>query len=308
MKCVILCIVLFVANEIQAFDAETETFFELYTRASDNRIRLNLRDAKEMSFTLENPVHFDSNRPTRIFVHGYFGNSDTWEQYAKAYLEADDYNFIGVNWRAGATTLDYPLAAMHRVKAVGKSVAEFIDHLVGMGMNMNDLILVGHSLGAHICGIAGKKVRSGKIPYIIGLDPAKPLFHLKSHTEARLHFSDAEYVQVIHTSGGFFGIKHPIGHADFYPNYGCAQPGCDGLTSSICSHIRVHDLFTESLKNSTKFMGMGCGSVSQIFDRKCIDTGERAIMGGDKENMGKVNGLYYLETFDKSPFPKNSID
>lgn len=308
MKCLILCIVLFVTVEIYAFDAQTETLFELYTRASDDSVRINLRDAKELSFTQENPVHFDANRPTRIFVHGYFGDSTTWEQYAKAYLDIGDYNFIGVNWTAGAKTLDYPLAAMHRVKAVGRVVAEFIDHLVGMGMSLNDLILVGHSLGAHICGIAGKNIQSGKLLYIIGLDPAKPLFHLKSHLEARLHFMDAQYVQVIHTSGGFFGIKHPIGHIDFYPNYGCSQPGCNGLTSSVCSHTRVHDLFTESLRNSTKFIGMGCGSVSQIFDQKCIDTGERAVMGGDKENMEKATGLYYLETFDKIPFPKNNID
>lgn len=33
------------------------------------------------------------------------------------------------------------------------------------------LSVVGHSLGAHIAGFAGKSVKKGKIGTIIGLDP-----------------------------------------------------------------------------------------------------------------------------------------
>jgi hypothetical protein len=40
----------------------------------------------------------------------------------------------------------------------------------------------------------------------------------------RLHISDAQYVDVIHTSR-IFGIVYPIGHADYYPNGGTSQPG-----------------------------------------------------------------------------------
>lgn len=291
---------------VKAFDAKTETFFEIYTRANDDPLKLNLVNSRERSFSPENPVHFDPRRPTRIFVHGYFGNTATWKQYAQAYLEVGDFNFIAVNWQAGAMTLDYPLAALHRVKDVGNVLAEFIDDLVAMGLNLDDLIIVGHSLGAHICGIAGKKVQSGKLPVIIGLDPAKPLFKLRSGLDSRLHYTDATYVQVIHTSGGFLGIKHSIGDADFYPNYGCHQPGCGGISSSVCSHLRVHDLFTESLLRPEAFVANQCGNLSQIFDLKCKDTGERALMGGDMENMGKARGLYYLETSSEAPFSKFS--
>lgn len=43
----------------------------------------------------------------------------------------------------------------------------------------------------------------------------------------RLSETDADYVDVIHTDAGVFGIPDPIGHADFYPNGGRAlQPGC----------------------------------------------------------------------------------
>ena len=44
----------------------------------------------------------------------------------------------------------------------------------------------------------------------------------------RLDSTDAQFVDVIHTSGTAFGFLAPIGHADFYPNSGkFPQPGCD---------------------------------------------------------------------------------
>lgn len=125
---------------------------------------------------------------------------------------------------------------------MGEAVAQFIDHLVTLGLNLNDLILVGHSLGAHVCGIAGKHIDSGKPAVIIGLDPALPLFNLKNPAH-RLTYTDAHYVQIIHTSGGFLGVKHPIGHADFYPNYGCVQPGCSGLLTGIFN-FKIFKIFS----------------------------------------------------------------
>jgi hypothetical protein len=40
----------------------------------------------------------------------------------------------------------------------------------------------------------------------------------------RLCKSDAQYVDVIHTSS-MYGIVPAIGHADYYPNGGTSQPG-----------------------------------------------------------------------------------
>lgn len=103
----------------------------------------------------------------------------------------------------------------------------FIDYLVSYGMNLQDLLVVGHSLGAHISGIAGKQLQSpGKIGVIIGLDPAGPLFPF-NNIHKRLADTDADYVQVIHTDAGYLGIKNPIGHGDFYPNGGRRHPGCE---------------------------------------------------------------------------------
>lgn len=202
----------------------------IFTASSLSHIRKFNDSRTPRDFVYENQFNFDPVRPTRIFVHGFYSDMTLMDSYAKSYLDIGDFNFIAVDWLAGARTLNYPVAR-HRVREVGEALAVFIDHLVEvMGMNLEDLILVGHSLGAHICGWAGKSVTSGKLPVIIGLDPALPLFSLK-HSKHRLAYTDARYVQIIHTCGGRLGIKHSIGHADFYPNFGRHQPGCTGLTS-----------------------------------------------------------------------------
>lgn len=41
--------------------------------------------------------------------------------------------------------------------------------------SLSDVTLVGHSLGAHISGYAGKYT-NGTLGIIVGLDPAAPLF------------------------------------------------------------------------------------------------------------------------------------
>jgi hypothetical protein len=60
------------------------------------------------------------------------------------------------------------------------------------------------------------------------LDPAGPDFY-QSETPDRLDSSDALFVDVIHTDGASnivsgFGYLNALGHVDFYPNGGSAQP------------------------------------------------------------------------------------
>ena len=78
--------------------------------------------------------------------------------------------------------------------------------------------LIGHSLGAHVCGYAGEKIsglgritgQSPKFSQISflekielnrkGLDPAGPYFEWMP-AFARLDSGDAQFVDVIHTNG-----------------------------------------------------------------------------------------------------------
>jgi hypothetical protein len=60
------------------------------------------------------------------------------------------------------------------------------------------------------------------------LDPAGPNFY-QSEIADRLDSSDALFVDVIHTDGAprmvsGFGYLGALGHVDFYPNGGSAQP------------------------------------------------------------------------------------
>lgn len=227
----------------EKFSAFKHVKYQIRSRADTNFTTFSLPqiinhpEAKSI-FVQENQLNFNVHRPTRIFVHGFYSDNELMDSYAKSYLNAGDFNFIAVDWLAGAKTLNYA-KARHRVREVGEALAIFIDHLVDMGMNLEHLILVGHSLGAHVCGFAGKNTKTGELPYIVGLDPALPFFSLK-HTGHRLTYTDAKYVQIIHTSGGFLGIKHPIGHADFYPNYGCKQPGCKGIASGKIEKKKIN--------------------------------------------------------------------
>lgn len=147
-----------------------------------------------------------------------------------------------------------------------------------------------------------------------------------------VRFSDAEYVQVIHTSGGYLGVRHPIGHADFYPNFGCVQPKCSSfipcktsnlckiieilkiiriifvvVVGEICSHTRVHQLFQESLKHTSQFWATKCSSYNEIYNDTCSSHGNKALMGGDIGTHYRPVGLFYLETNGETPFAKNHL-
>ena len=81
------------------------------------------------------------------------------------------------------------------------------------------------------------------------------IFHLK------IYFQKS-YIDVIHTNSlhghltdtasGFFGYRDRIGHADYYPNGGSAQPECPILQIGYL-HGRVHQYFTESISGNNKF-------------------------------------------------------
>lgn len=74
--------------------------------------------------------------------------------FHSAYLGQGDYNVITVDWNAYASK-DY-ITARTKVVAVGSYIGLMIDYLENIGMSLDDLIVVGHSLGAHIAGVASR--------------------------------------------------------------------------------------------------------------------------------------------------------
>ena len=59
-----------------------------------------------------------------------------------------------------------------------------VSNLINLDIiDLSNFHLVGHSLGAHVMGYAGKNFNlenDFKLPRITGLDPAGPMFHYES--------------------------------------------------------------------------------------------------------------------------------
>ena len=52
---------------------------------------------------------------------------------------------------------------------VGAYVATLLDYLAeSEGLDLSDVHIAGHSLGAHVAGVAGSKVTAGKVGKITG--------------------------------------------------------------------------------------------------------------------------------------------
>lgn len=173
---------------------------------------------------------FNLNNPFKFIIHGYLDNSDSiWVQDIKtAYLTLGDYNVILVDWRALSYTFYASTTAYD--KEIGNYFGDFLVRLrTGLSIAYTSMHLIGHSMGAHACGIAGKWVRSltgSSVARITGLDPAGTSYVLKQDSD-KLTATDATFVDVIHTDRYKFGYPFSIGTADFYPNDGKAlQPGC----------------------------------------------------------------------------------
>ena len=111
------------------------------------------------------------------------------------------YNVFGVDWSNGAKTINY-FQAVANTRVVGAAMAHFIKKLNQYsGLKFSDIHLIGHSLGAHISGYAGERIKNPQIGRITGLDPAGPSFY-KNLTSLRLDPTDAHYVDALHTDYG----------------------------------------------------------------------------------------------------------
>lgn len=74
---------------------------------------------------------------------------------SSAYLDKAkaDVNLIAVNWESSSHTPNY-VAAVHRVEPIGIYLASFIDFLISKEfVSIDDIQVIGFSLGAHIAGV-----------------------------------------------------------------------------------------------------------------------------------------------------------
>lgn len=77
-----------------------------------------------------------------------------------------DLNIIVVDWNHAAN-VNY-ISASYNVAEVGHHLTMFLNFLIREGISVNDVHMIGHSLGAHVVGIAGAFVENGPIHTITG--------------------------------------------------------------------------------------------------------------------------------------------
>ncbi|XP_070562322.1 phospholipase A1-like [Ptychodera flava] len=192
------------------------------------------------------------------------------------------------------------LSVYHTAAATTQSVGEWLGNVARKIKEEKPEIKiqgVGHSLGAHLLGKAGRS--SGAFSRITGLDPAGPDFEEPDGARDKmLRKSDADFVDVIHTNGFYDGIgakfipvNHlgtliPLGTVDFYPNYGYDQLGID--------HARVLDYYSFSIKNPGVLTTSRILDGTPDYENPVTKTklGEPAEMGYHCKESSR--GLYYI--------------
>lgn len=274
-------------------DPEKNVTFMCYTRTGTSQVYVGNKTSLQS-------CSFNSNLPTIFITHGYRDSADstTVQGSKKMYLEVKDCNIVTVDWSGIADNILYNVVKEQTIE-VGAYVGKLIDFMASdASMNLKNVHLSGHSLGAHVMGIAGKNVKSGKVARITGLDPARPLYTIEN-TENRLAAGDAEFVDAIHACGGLLSFEEPIGDADFFPNGGKPpQPGCGSDIFGACSHSRAWQLFAESI-GSDDFKAVACGSYDEFLSGKC-DLSPKTSMG--EPTPSNARGTFYLNTSDSPPY------
>ncbi|KAM9034399.1 lipase member I-like [Sarcophilus harrisii] len=151
-----------------------------------------------------------------------------------------------------------------------------------------------------------------------GIDPAGPGFN-NAPIKMRLDYTDAQFVDIIHSDAYGLGISHSIGHLDFYPNGGRNQPGCPtsifaGFTYIKCNHQRAVFIFISSLATECNITAYPCNSYQEYKNGKCTNCEDFGL------NLCPTTGYYadhwkndiikrhhpqleaYFDTSPKEPF------
>jgi len=301
------------------------TSFTLFTRlnpTTPQRLRVDRRTSIRAS-------HLNASLPVKILVHGFLQHrqSPFLINMTRALLDYAPMNVIVVGWSGGA---GFPYnQAVANTRVVGAQVAGLLHVLAEFGVNVENVHVIGHSLGAQVAGYAG--ARTPGLGRITGLDPAQPSFEGFS-SEVHLDKTDANFVDIIHTDAvpydtvGGYGIIHPVGDIDFYPNGGHHQPGCHeepsvfsffqdvwsrGIHSAevslSCSHERSTKLFLASITShdaACDFRSFPCANEREFTSGRCSQCGNRPcpLMGYHADKSFGARGSFYLNTTNAQPY------
>jgi len=224
---------------------------------------------------IQYPFYFDQNNNNvpqsqfkassiKIIVHGWNDESTTlnamgWvTDMKKALYDAErNIGVIVVNWNSLPKNIDFNdpknnvlyVSSAKSVPNVGQELADILNKVKQPNQKIH---CIGHSLGAHVCGFAGKFSQSKygiQFDRISGLDPAGPNFFSATSAQ-RLDKTDAKFVDIYFTSK--LGLQSSIGHANFYANDNTLQPNC-GIGGLQCNHARAYIYYVSSIQDQNCF-------------------------------------------------------
>lgn len=251
------------------------------------------------------PNDFSPLQRTVFLIHGYQGSEGSlWMEGMKdAFLDREDINVVIVGWEGGADIINY-LQAASNVRSVGAYTGLVIDNLVSSGGGSGTRMwCVGHSLGSHVCGHTGRSTTTGPIDRITGMDPAGPSFESSNDITIGLNPANARSVEVIHTDYEVYGTLRDLGHIDFYPAGGHAQPGCSSDVIP-CNHFRAVEYMEESVRQDCFLARQSCTNYDNIplscSSCTCGLNDPCAIMGYGTDTGCQTTGIYYLDV-DRTP-------
>ena len=165
------------------FNPQTDIIFLLFTRSNPTvgqRITFDMNTVRNSNWNVNNGVRF--------IIHGWQSDQTTGLNtfIRNEFLANADHNVVVVDWSAGAQTINY-ISARNRVGVTGGTVSLLIDDLHRNGLlRFENVLIVGHSLGSHVAGNAGKQVTRGRIPVIFATDPAGKEFVVVNFSRVRL--------------------------------------------------------------------------------------------------------------------------
>ncbi|XP_005094650.1 lipase member I isoform X2 [Aplysia californica] len=208
---------------------------------------------------------FDPSLDTRIL--GFKEPKGSWQVKLKhELLKREKMNVIVIIDAAyeNAANDVKSLLKISKTRSVGVMVGHLLQDLYeSAGASPEKFHLIAHSLGSHVMGYAGvefRRLTGANVGRITGLDPAGSPYDWSKNLEI-LAKTNGDFVDVIHTDApplGGFGIRRPVGSADFYVNGAKNQPGCPpapfnlghiiaNLSEMLCSHRRSVTLFINSV-------------------------------------------------------------
>ncbi|XP_046744912.1 phospholipase A1-like [Diprion similis] len=246
--------------------------------------RIELRQGIAGSHEWLNNDIFDPGLDNVFLIHGYNGGDGVMPMAVlrDAYIRNGSYNVFAVDWGAMVKSPCYP-AAVANLRFVGNCLAQVLRNLRDLGMSVPRTTCVGHSLGAHLCGVI-----ANYLPFrwerIVGLDPAKPL--IPPSRLNRLDMTDGNFVQMVYTNAGYFGVTSWEGHAGLCANGGKAQPSCEGAERpDLCSH-----------NWSLCYMADSIDSLSQLYSEPCSGRCPPSRRIGPRGSNSLVIGHHTPET------------